>query len=157
MSWLVALKKFKLVCTLAVLSCCVLVFSGCGRTVSDYTGIWMGIDESGNNYSVYQCDIAASANGQDVTIRMTQYRYELTNNNKLAVWKATAPHFFNGYLDRDGNLVSDVGVIKAKPSSFQLVYGDIIMTRKAKNTEVKLKYVARDKLSSMFPELMFND
>lgn len=157
MSWLAALKKFKSACVVAFLSCCVLVMTGCGRNIDDYTGSWMGVDEVNNNFAVYQCDIMASANGSDLTIRMTQYRYEVTNDGKIAVWTATKPHYFNGRLDRDGNLVSDIGVLSAKPGTFQLMYGDIAMTRKAKNTEVKLKYLARDRLSALYPDMIFND
>lgn len=157
MSWLVALKKIKLAVAIVCVSCFALLLSGCGRSIDDYTGTWMGIDESESNFSVYQCDIIASENGSDVVVRMTQYRYKLSNNNKIAIWTATDPHYFNAFLDRDGNLVSDIGVFQAKPSTFQLIYGDIFMTRRAKNTESKFRSIARDQLAKNYPELVFKD
>lgn len=157
MSWFVALRKFRLACVVMLVACCAFIVSACSRTAEDYTGSWMGIDDSGANVAVYQCDIMANANSKDLTIRMIQYRYDLTNNNKIAVWKATNPHYFNGTLNKDGDLISDIGLISAKPNSFQLLYGDIVMTRRAKNTEVKFKYLARQRLQAQYPELMFNE
>lgn len=157
MSWLVALKRIRLAFIVLFVAMATLVFSACSRNVGDYTGSWMGIDETGNNYSVYQCDIVAVEDGNAVTIRMTQYRYVLSSQNKIAVWQATEPHYFQGYVNSEGNLVTDIGVISAKPDTFQLQYGNITMTRKAKNTEVKFKYIARNHLEEQYPEMLFND
>lgn len=156
MSWFVALKKFRLTCLVLCAACFALILTGCGRSAKDYTGTWMGLDDSGENYAVYQCDIAAREDGEEFTIRMIQYRYKISGSGKFAVWEATNPHYFNGYLDKEGNLVSDIGVIKAKPSTFQLLYGDVIMTRRAKNTELKFKRIARDHLEKVRPDLIFN-
>lgn len=157
MSWFVALKKFRLACLVLFAACFALILTGCGRSAKDYTGSWMGLDDSNTNYAVYQCDIAEREDGNDFTIRMIQYRYKIAPSSKVAVWEATNPHYFNGYIDKDGNLVSDIGVIKAKPSTFQLIYGDVIMTRRAKNTEMKFKHIARENLKKSDPNLMFNE
>lgn len=142
---------------LPVLLACV-VFSGCSKpTGDDYVGTWMGIDDSRNNYSVYQYDIAANQNGRDYVVRVTQYHYDITSVEGLAVWTATQPHYFRAVIDQNGDLMSDIGKIVADPANFRLKYGDINLIRRSKNTEAKLKFVARSNLEKQYADMKFND
>lgn len=157
MSWFVAFDKLKATCLVLCVALAALIASACSRGVNDYTGSWMGIDDTSSNYSVYQCDILAREDSDAVTIRMIQYRYVLTNKNQLAIWQGTEPHYFQGVIDSEGNLVTELGVISARPDTFQLQYGKITMTRRAKNTEAKFKYLARTNLQNKYPDMLFND
>ena len=42
-------------------------------------------------------------------------------------------------------------MIKADPANFRLLYGNIPLVRKAKNTELKLKYVVRGEVEAKYP------
>ncbi len=130
--------------------------AGCGMSSDDYVGTWMGLDEHGGNAQVYQYDIAISENGDDYIIRVTQFDYKVSMNYDTAVWKASSPHFFRGHLDK-GMLVSDIGIIKADPANFRLLYGKINLVKKAKNTELKLKYVVRNQLEAKYPGIEILD
>ena len=124
--------------------------SGCGMSSDDYVGTWMGLDQHGGNSHVYQYEIETSEDGEGYIIRVTQFNYNVDMTQTNAVWKESAPHFFRARLDK-GNLVSDIGVIKADPANFRLLYGNIPLVRKAKNTELKLKYVVRGEVEAKYP------
>lgn len=133
------------------------VTSGCGPS-DEFTGSWMGIDELGGGKSkVYQYDIALSEDGSNYMIRVTQFDYERNINNSQAVWRSTAPHFFHAYRNEKNQLVSDIGVIRADTRNFRLIYGNIYLVRKAKNTEVKFKYIVRNELEQRYPGIMIAD
>lgn len=134
-----------------------LFITGCEARDSDYTGSWMGVDESRGNPIVFEYDIAPAQNGNGYTITVTQSQYKNNVNNSVSEWMSTAPHFFTAQIDNKGQLVSDIGIIKADPANFQLKYGNIALVRKAKNTEVKLKYVARDWIEKTYPGINIAD
>ena len=104
----------------------------------------------GMSSDVYQYEIETSEDGEGYIIRVTQFNYNVDMTQTTAVWKESAPHFFRARLDK-GNLVSDIGVIKADPANFRLLYGNIPLVRKAKNTELKLKYVVRGEIEAKYP------
>ncbi len=159
MALLVTLRaKFKALSVLIVGVIMAVMATGCGSGVDDYTGTWMGIDETGRGLSkVYQYDIAISENGTDYTIRVTQSDYQVSLNHSSANWRSTMPHYFTAQMNSDGDLVSDIGVIRADPNNFRLVYGNIYLVRKAKNTEAKFKYVARKEIEQLYPGIVVND
>lgn len=142
---------------LAAILSFVLLATGCEARSDDYAGTWMGVDESRGNPIVFEYEIDPSDTGNGYTIKVTQSQYQNNVNNSATAWVSTAPHFFTGKLDGNGNLVSDIGVIKADPGNFQLKYGNISLVRKAKNTEVKLKYVARNYIESKYPGIAIGD
>lgn len=132
--------------------------SGCGTSPDDYVGIWMGLDERGGVHAkVFQCEILQSQNAGNYTIRVSQFNYEINSTGTAAQWSASAQHYFNGHIDSSGNLVTDIGTIVADSKNFRLLYGNISLVRKAKNTEVKLKYVLRDKIAAAYPGISIAD
>ena len=67
------------------------------------------------------------------------------------------PHYFSASLNNNGDLVSDIGVIRADHQNFRLIYGNIFLVRKAKNTELKFKYVVRRELEERYPGIVMVD
>lgn len=135
-----------------------LMLGGCGVSNDEYAGTWMGIDEQGNgNSKIYQYTITPDDSGYGYMIEVVQSDYTVNINHSQARWRSTSPHYFNAQMNANGDLVSDIGVIRADPANFRLIYGNIYLVRKAKNTEVKLKYVARREIESMYPGIMIAD
>ena len=50
-----------------------------------------------------------------------------------------------------------MGIIRADVQNFRLIYGNIFLTRKAKNTELKLKYVIRTEIEQRYPGIRVFD
>lgn len=133
-------------------------FIGCGNSLDNYSGIWMGLDERGGaKAKLYQYEILPSDDGVTYTIRVTQFDYDINPSAQQAQWRESLPHFFNGYVDGKGNLITDIGVIRADPGNFRLLYGNISLVRKAKNTELKLKYVLRSNVEATYPGIAIAD
>lgn len=156
MSFLSSIKnKIKTALLLVGALCTALIISGCGNGSDEYVGTWMGIDEVGyGNSKIYEYQIALADNGIDYTICVTQYDYNININHSSAVWRSTTPHYFNAQLNNNGDLISDIGVIHAEPQNFRLAYGNIFLVRKAKNTEVKFKYVLRREIEARYPGIV---
>lgn len=159
MSFTTTIKtKLKTALLLLVTVFTAFVISGCGNGSDEYVGTWMGLDEVGyGNSKIYEYKIEPSDNGVDYTICVTQYDYEISLNHSSAVWRSTMPHYFNAHLNNNGDLISDIGLIHAEPQNFRLVYGNIFLVRKAKNTEVKFKYVLRREIEAKYPGIIVVD
>lgn len=132
--------------------------SGCGTSPEDYVGTWMGLDERGGVHAkVFQCEVVQSQRSGYYTIRVSQMDYEINTAQNVAMWRSAPGHYFNGRLDKDGNLVTDIGTIKADTKNFRLLYGNIALVRKAKNTELKLKYIIRNNIEQAYPGINIQD
>ena len=132
--------------------------SGCGQKIDDYSGTWMGIDQRPNGGSkIYEYNIAMNNDEVTYTIRVTQYDYKKSFNSRSAQWSNTEPHYVSGYLDTRGHLVSSIGTFVAEPKNFRLIYGNINLVRKAKNVELKLKYVLRNEIEKRYPQIEIID
>lgn len=156
MSYIGRKLKFIIVAFMAIFMA--FSFSGCGSSIDDYTGVWMGLDERGGaKAKLYQYEIDLSNDGVSYTIKVTQFDYDISATGQQAQWRASTPHLFSGYKDGSGNLVTEIGVIRSEPNNFRLVYGNINLVRKAKNTEVKLKYVLRSNVEATYPGIAIAD
>ena len=143
-----------LVVVALLLSC---MTTSCGNLDDPYVGTWMGLAEiGGGNSKLYEYEIKADGDG-NYSISVVQYDYDVSVNHAQAVWRATSPHYFVGQLTPRGDLSTTIGVIRSDPSNFRLIYGNIFLTRKAKNTEVKLKYVIREEVEKRYPGIKVFD
>ena len=150
--------KVRAMCLLLGALLVAFVVSGCGNSSDDYVGTWMGINEIGyGNSKVYEFDIELDRNGIDYIICVTQKDYDVSINHSAAEWRSTMPHYFSASLNNNGDLVSDIGVIRADHQKFRLIYGNIFLVRKAKNTELKFKYVVRRELEERYPGIVMVD
>ena len=151
-------RKFRSMTVAVVAVIFAMTMGGCGNSIDDYSGTWIGLDERGGPHAtIHQYEIVPGKNESEYIIRVTTSDYEVTPNATKARWRSTEPHMFSGRLDPKGNLITDIGVIKADPRKFRLIYGNIFLVRKAKNTELKLKYVIRDSLKAAHPEIAIED
>ena len=129
----------------------------CGNLDDPYVGTWMGLAEiGGGNSKLYEYQIEAEGDG-NYTISVVQYDYDVSINHAQAVWRSTSPNYFAGQLNHQGDLITTMGVIKADVQNFRLIYGNIFLTRKAKNTEMKLKYVIRAEIEQRYPGIRVFD
>lgn len=129
----------------------------CGNLDDPYVGTWMGLAEiGGGNSKLYEYQIEAEGDG-NYTISVVQYDYDVSINHAQAVWRSTSPNYFAGQLNHQGDLSTTMGVIKADVQNFRLIYGNIFLTRKAKNTEMKLKYVIRAEIEQRYPGIRVFD
>ena len=129
----------------------------CGNLDDPYVGTWMGLAEiGGGNSKLYEYQIEADGAG-NYTISVVQYDYDVSINHAQAVWRSTSPNYFAGQLNHQGDLITTMGVIKADVQNFRLIYGNIFLTRKAKNTEMKLKYVIRAEIEQRYPGIRVFD
>ena len=129
----------------------------CGNLDDPYVGTWMGLAEiGGGNSKLYEYQIEAEGDG-NYTISVKQYDYDVSINHAQAVWRSTSPNYFAGQLNHQGDLITTMGVIKADVQNFRLIYGNIFLTRKAKNTEMKLKYVIRAEIEQRYPGIRVFD
>lgn len=152
--------KFKYLTLAFVAVFLAVIVNGCGISITnEYVGTWMGIDQrAGTQSTVYQYEIDSKGGSDDeFTIKVTRFNYNIDMSQTNAVWKESSPHFFIGKLNDQGVLVSDIGNIVAEPENFRLKYGSIILVRKAKNTEVKLKYVVRKQVEQAYPGISVLD
>lgn len=129
----------------------------CGHLDDPYVGTWVGLAEiGGGNSKLYEYQIELDDDGT-YTLSVVQYDYEVSINHAQAVWRATSPNYFAGQLNQKGDLITTMGVIRADIQNFRLIYGNIFLTRKAKNTELKLKYVIRSEIEQRYPGIMVFD
>ncbi len=137
------------------------VLASCTAYKDDYTGTWIGLDESGQNYIVYEymfTDVATPGNENALSVRVIRKSYEFNPEKTILSWTETIPHYFPCVYDEDTGIVSTpFGPIEFEVKSGSLIYNNIHFTKKAKNTELKLKYVARDHLKTLYPEIPIND
>lgn len=129
----------------------------CGNLDDPYVGTWMGLAEiGGGNSKLYEYQI--EADGDDTySISVVQYDYDVSINHAQAVWRSTSPNYFAGQLNNRGELTTTMGIIRADVQNFRLIYGNIFLTRKAKNTELKLKYVIRTEIEQRYPGIRVFD
>lgn len=158
MTYLRALsQKLRALSVLMVALLLALMTASCGNLDDPYVGTWMGLAEiGGGNSKLYEYEIERDSDGT-YSLSVIQYDYEVNINHSQAHWRATAPHFFVGQLNSKGELMTTIGVLKADVSNFRLIYGNIFLTRKAKNTEVKLKYVIRSEVEQRYPGIRIVD
>ena len=129
----------------------------CGNLDDPYVGTWMGLAEiGGGNSKLYEYQIEADDDGT-YSISVVQYDYDVSINHAQAVWRSTSPNYFAGQLNNRGELTTTMGIIRADVQNFRLIYGNIFLTRKAKNTELKLKYVIRTEIEQRYPGIRVFD
>lgn len=137
------------------------VFSinGCTPAIDDYAGTWVGLDERNPEHSsVYEYQIAEAGDNQ-LSVRVIKKSYEYSQTSDVYVWTESAPKYFPAlYSPNEGGAISTpFGILKYDVATGGLDYNNIRFVKKAKNTELKLKYVARKHISDSKPEAHFVD
>ncbi len=131
--------------------------AACSPYQSDYLGTWIGIDDTSPNYAVYEYSIVDAGSGR-CSVRVTMLTYELNDTRDALVWTSSFPRYFPGtFNSSSGRLETDFGSLSYEIGSGNLRYNGITFVRKAKNTELKFKYVARDHLKSLYPDIPIVD
>ena len=88
MSYIGRKLKFIIVAFMAIFMA--FSFSGCGSSIDDYTGVWMGLDERGGaKAKLYQYEIDLSNDGVSYTIKVTQFDYDISPTGQQAQWRAS--------------------------------------------------------------------
>lgn len=142
---------------LLCMAAAVLSLSACTPYYDDYVGIWVGIDESDQRDIVmYEFEIV-KAGGVSYYIRLTRSHYEV-EDGVGAYWTSSQPRFMPGWYNEDnGQLQAPFGTLDYSISDGSIKFGSINFVRKAKNTALKLKYVAREAVKKAYPELPISD
>lgn len=117
----------------------------------------MGIDESDSrDIVVYEFEIV-KAGGTSYSIRLIRSHYEVEEGMGM-YWIPSQPRFLPGWYNEDnGQLQAPFGVLRCSISDGSIKFGNINFVRKAKNTELKLKYVARQAARKANPDLPISD
>lgn len=134
-----------------------LTLAGCTPYYEDYLGTWVGIDESDPvNMVLYEYHIV-TAGGQDYAIRLTRSYYEV-DPDLGARWINSQPRFLIAHYDPEsGRVQAPFGELDFEIGHGNIKFGTINFIRKAKNTELKLKYVARQAIKRAYPDLPVTD
>ena len=140
-----------------LLAAAALWLAACTPYYEDFMGTWVGIDESNpQDIVLYEYEIV-SAGGQDYAIRLTRSSYVI-NDDFGAVWTTSQPRFLLArYNPDDGSVTAPFGTLTYSTKSGNVVFGNINFVRKAKNTELKLKYVARRAVEKYYPDVPITD
>lgn len=148
------IKALMAICIFMLLSVC-----GCTPSLDSYLGTWVGIDENNpKNIVVYEYQIAEAGENQ-LSISVIRKAYELSQSNEYYIWTESIPRYFPAvYNPKDKGIVSTpFGLLKYDIGVGNIKYGNITFVKKAKNTELKLKYVARKAVKEMSPKIPIID
>ncbi len=135
-----------------------ILLCSCNAKLNQFEGTWVGIDESNPNQIVmYEYEIAL-AEQDKVSIRVIRSAYEHNDTMNTVYWTASLPKYFPGtFKAKEGVIVTSFGVLEYSVAYNNIVYNKINFIRKAKNSELKLREVARNVALQRYPEAVFAD
>lgn len=135
-----------------------ILLCSCNAKLNQFEGTWIGIDESNQNQIVmYEYEIAMAEHNK-VSIRVIRSAYEYNDTMNTVYWTASLPKYFPGtFMEKDGVIVTPFGVLEYSVAYNNIVYNKINFIRKAKNSELKLREVARNVALQRYPEAVFAD
>ncbi len=144
-------------CLTALTAIGVMLLAACTPYYDDYIGTWVGIDESNpRDVVLYEYEIV-TAGADQYAIKLMRSHYEI-DQTYGAVWTSTPPRFLMAQFDPEaGILQAPFGQLTFSTSKGTLQFGNITFVRKAKNTELKFKYVARRVVERLYPQLPITD
>ncbi len=138
----------------ALLGSAVVLLTACTPYKTDYFGIWQALDDSGPDNVVYEYMITDGDTENGVTVRVIRKSYEFNRERTFLVWTESNPYYFSGSYDPDGGAVTvPFGVIIFEVTSGSLLYNNLRFAKRGRNTEAKLKFVARKNLKMAFPDV----
>lgn len=143
--------------SLMLLFVATIMLASCTPYPKDYVGYWVGIDETVDGCPLYEFSIA-SMSETTFTVKVIQKRYNLRPDNSAIVWLESPPKYYEGIYDpNDGVLICAFGIFDYSVKNGSMKLGNINLIRKAKNSEVKLKYVARKIFATKYPDIPIAD
>lgn len=128
-----------------------LLLSACTAKKTDYYGTWIGLDDTTNprNYTIYEFEIGDAGNDQ-LTVKITRKGYELDPSETQASWVEGQGVYVYGTYNKDGSVSTSLFKLEYNIGDNTIRFGNLSFTRKAKNSEVKLRQLAQNQLQKSY-------